>query len=41
MVAGTDSWETGQIWVSEIFTVLIFTIGESGTCRLASGMTKS
>ena len=38
---GTNFHETGQIRVSEIFTILIFTIGESGTRRLASSTAKA
>ena len=37
--AGTA--KKAKIQVSEVFTVLIFAVGESGTCELASGMTKS
>ena len=33
--------ETGKIWVSEIFTVLIFVVGEFRTRGLASGTAKT
>ena len=42
ILAGTNFFaKWAKIWVSEIFAVLIFVVGESGTHGLASTMAKS